>query len=145
VAALQSAFTTAGIKLVPSGGPFAEVAGALSPACTKPSCWQLGYVGESWFFDPGYNEPDGGILFGTNAPSNIGMYSDPQADSLISQLASGGTPAFYAYENYLAKQLPGLWMPEMDTEISAVSSTLKGALPPDPLGNIYPEDWYFVK
>jgi peptide/nickel transport system substrate-binding protein len=145
VAALQSSFATAGIKLAPSGQPFAAAAGALSPGCAKSNCWELGYVGESWFFDPGYNEPDGAILFGSNAPSNIGSYSDPKADDLIAQLGPGGIPAFYAYQNYLAKQLPGLWMPQMDTEISAVTNKLKGALPPDPLGNLYPEDWYFVK
>lgn len=146
VAALQSSFATAGIKLALSGeASFAAAAGALSPACAKPNCWQLGYLGNSWFFDPSYNEPDGAILFGSNAPANIGSYSDPKADTLIAQLGSGGISAFYAYQNYLARQLPGLWMPQMDTEITAVTNKLKGTLPADPLDNIYPENWYFVK
>jgi peptide/nickel transport system substrate-binding protein len=145
VAALQSSFSTAGIKVAPDGEPFPQAASGLSPACAKPGCWQLGFVGISWFFTPGYNEPDGAILFGSNAPSNIEMYSDPRADSLIDKLGSGGISAFYGYENYLAQQLPGLWMPQMDTEIAAVTNTLKGTLPLDPLDNIYPENWYFVK
>jgi peptide/nickel transport system substrate-binding protein len=145
VATLQSSFGQAGIKLLPSGAPFNTVAGELAGVahCNKPSCYQMGYVGESWFF--GGNEPDGGLLFGSNAPGNFESYSDPKADALIGNLGSGGIPALYAYQNYLATQLPGLWMPEMDSQISAVTSKLKGVLPQDPVGNIYPEDWYFVK
>jgi peptide/nickel transport system substrate-binding protein len=145
VAALQSSFAQAGIKLAPTGAPFATAAGEMTPGCTKPDCWQVAYVGESWLFDPGYNEPDGAILFGSNGPSNLGSYSNPAADALIGKLGSGGTPALYAYEDYLAGQLPGLWMPQTDTQISAVASKLRGVFPQDPLDNIYPENWYFVK
>jgi peptide/nickel transport system substrate-binding protein len=145
VASLQSSFAQAGIKLALTGAPFSTVAGNMTPGCAKANCWQLAYVGEAWLFDPGYNEPDGAILFGSNGPSNLGSYSDPQADALISKLGSGGIPALYAYQDYLAKQLPGLWMPQTDTQISAVTSKLRGVFPQDPLDNIYPEDWYFVK
>lgn len=145
VSSLRSSFAQAGIKLALSGAPFPTVTGNMTPGCAKPGCWQLAYVGEAWLFDPGYNEPDGAILFSSNGPSNLGVYSDPHADSLIGQLGSGGLPALYAYENYVAKQLPGLWMPQTDTQISAVSTKLQGAFPQDPLSNIYPEDWYFVK
>ena len=145
VAALQSSFGQAGIKLALSGASFNTVAGELANVahCNTPSCYQMGYVGESWFFSG--NEPDGGLLFGTNAPGNFESYSDPTADTLIANLGSGGIPALYSYENYLATQLPGLWMPEMDSQITAVNNKLKGVLPQDPVGNIYPENWYFVK
>jgi peptide/nickel transport system substrate-binding protein len=146
VSSLQSAFSQAGIKFSSlSNAPFATVAGGMSPGCTKTSCWQMSYVGEAWLFDPGFNEPDGSILFLTNGPSNLGGYSNPTADSLIDKLGSGGNSALFAYQNYLAKQLPGLWMPQTDTQISAVNSKLQGVYPQDPLSNIYPEDWYFVK
>jgi peptide/nickel transport system substrate-binding protein len=145
VASLQSAFGQAGIKLAPSGTSFATATGQMTPGCTKPTCWQFAYVGEAWLFDPGYNEPDGAILFSSNGPSNLGGYSNSQADSDISQLGSGGIPAFYKYENYLSGQLPGLWMPQTDTQISAVNNKLIGPYPQDPLENIYPENWYFVK
>jgi peptide/nickel transport system substrate-binding protein len=145
VAALQSSFGQAGIKLSLSGASFNTVAGELANVahCNTPSCYQMGYVGESWFFTG--NEPDGGLLFGSNAPGNFESYSDPKADALIGDLGSGGIPALYSYENYLATQLPGLWMPEMDSQITAVTNKLKGVLPQDPVGNIYPENWYFVK
>jgi peptide/nickel transport system substrate-binding protein len=145
VAALQSSFAQAGIKVAPSGAPFPTVTGGMTPGCTKSSCWQMAYVGEAWLFDPGYNEPDGAILFGSNGPSNLGGYSSPEADTLIGRLGSGGTQALYAYQDYLAKQLPGLWMPQTDTAISAVNSKLRGVFPLDPLQNVYPEDWYLVK
>jgi acyl CoA:acetate/3-ketoacid CoA transferase alpha subunit len=48
-------------------------------------------------------------------------------------------------ENYIAKQLPMIWMPQLDEQISAVSSKLQGTYPQDPDGNVYPENWYFVK
>jgi len=145
VATLQSSFAQAGIKVTTSSGPFATVAGEMTSDCTKPSCWQMGFVGEAWVFDPGYNEPDGAILFASSGPSNLGSYSDPRADDLLGALGSGGTPALYAYQNYLAQQLPGLWMPQTDFQISAISARLRGALPQDPLDNIYPENWYLVK
>jgi peptide/nickel transport system substrate-binding protein len=145
VAALQSSFSQAGIKVTPTGAPFSTVTGSMTPGCTKSSCWQMAYVGEAWLFDPGYNEPDGAILFGSGGPSNLGGYSSPRADTLISKLGAGGTSALYAYQDYLAGQLPGLWMPQTDTAISAVNSKLRGVFPLDPLENIYPEDWYFVR
>jgi peptide/nickel transport system substrate-binding protein len=145
VSSLQSAFAQAGIKFSPTGAPFATVAGGMSPGCTKTSCWQMSYVGEAWLFDPGFNEPDGSILFLTNGPSNLGGYSNTTADALMNKLGSGGNQALFAYQNYLSKQLPGLWMPQTDTAIAAVNSKLQGVFPLDPLENLYPEDWYFVK
>jgi len=63
----------------------------------------------------------------------------------MNKLESGGYPALYSYENYIAQQLPVLWMPQFDAQISAVSDKLQGTQPQDPDGNIYPESWYFVK
>jgi peptide/nickel transport system substrate-binding protein len=145
VTSLQSTFSQAGIKLALTGEPFATVLGNMTSGCATPGCWQMGYIGDAWVFIPGYNEPDGAILFGSNAPSNLGTYSSQQANFLITQLGSGGIPALYAYQNYLAKQLPGLWMPQTDTQISAVNTTLQGVFPQDPLSNIYPENWYFTR
>jgi peptide/nickel transport system substrate-binding protein len=144
VAALQSTFSQAGIQISPSGAPFDTVVGNDVP-CTKSGCWQLNYYGQGWYFDPGYNDPDGSVLFKTAGVDNAGLYSSPTANALISKIGSGGYPALYAYENYIAKQLPVLWMPQLDGQISAVNSKLKGVYPQDPDGNIYPENWYFVK
>lgn len=56
---------------------------------------------------------------------------------------TGGLSSFYKYENYVSGQLPLLWMPVGDVQISAVKDTLGGTTPPDPLENLYPADWYF--
>jgi peptide/nickel transport system substrate-binding protein len=143
-AALQSAFRQAGITLALSGAPFSTVVGDDVP-CAKAGCWQALYYGQGWYFTPAYNEPDGSAVFGTHAPSNGASYADPHTDTLLARLGSGGLPALYAYQNYLARQLPVLWMPQADYQISAVKSTLHGALPQDPLSNIYPENWYYTK
>lgn len=144
VAALQSSFAQAGVQLSLHGAPFDTVVGADVP-CAKSGCWQLNYYGQGWYFDPGYNDPDGSAIWASNGVDNSGAYANPAADSLMAKLAPGGLPALYAYQDYLAKQLPVLWMPQLDAQISAVSNKLRGVYPQDPLGNIYPENWYFVR
>src|SRR5580658_7054310 len=144
VDALQSAFSQAGIQLAPSGAPFDTVVGN-GVACAKAGRWELNYYGQGWCYDPGYNDPDGAVLFGSTGVDNGGSYSSSMANGLISKLGSGGYPALYAYEDYLSKQLPVLWMPQLDAQISAVNSKLHGVYPQDPDGNIYPENWYFTK
>jgi peptide/nickel transport system substrate-binding protein len=144
-AALQSAFSQAGIKLTLNGQSFGTVIDQDIPCSGKANCWQMLYYDQGWFFDPGYNDPDGTILFKTGAFDNAGSYNNPTADALMNKIPDGGYPALYNYENYIAKQLPDLWMPQFDYQISAVSSKLKGVYPQDPDSNIYPEDWYYVK
>jgi peptide/nickel transport system substrate-binding protein len=143
-ASLQSTFSQAGIQISPTSAPFSTVVGD-DISCTKPDCWELNYYGQGWYFDPGYNDPDGSVLFATDGVDNGGSYSSSTADALMSNLASGGTHALYKYENYIAQQLPVLWMPQFDAQISAVSDKLIGTFPQDPDTNIYPESWYFVK
>jgi peptide/nickel transport system substrate-binding protein len=140
-AALQSSFAQDGIKLNLSGSSFNNVVGEDVP-CNKANCWQMNYYNQGWFFDPGENDPDGTVVFQQGVG---GSYSNPTADSLMSKLPSGGLSALGKYENYLAQQLPVLWMPEFDYQISAVNSKLKGAFPQDPDTNVYPENWYYVK
>jgi peptide/nickel transport system substrate-binding protein len=144
VDALQSSFSQAGIQMSASGTSFDNVVGAYVP-CDKGNCWQMLYYGQGWFFNPGYNDPDGSALFETGGGVNGGSYSNSKANSLMTGLASGGFPALYNYQNYLAQQLPVLWMPQFDQQISAVNSKLQGVYPQDPDTNIYPESWYFVK
>jgi peptide/nickel transport system substrate-binding protein len=143
-AVLQSDFAGAGIRLSLSGASFDTVVGNDVP-CAHSGCWEMNYYGQGWYFDPAYNEPDGSAIFDSTGGSNSGGYSDPTADALMDKLPSGGYPALYAYENYLAQQVPVLWMPQFDFQISAVTDSLRGVYPQDPDTNIYPENWYFVK
>jgi peptide/nickel transport system substrate-binding protein len=144
VAALQSEFSLAGIQLSLTGQTFGTVVSEDVP-CSTRSCWQLNYYGQGWYFDPGYNVPDGSVLFATGGVDNGGSYSSTTADNLINNLESQGNQALYKYEDYIAKQLPMLWLPQFDVQISAVSDKLQGTDPQDPDGNIYPENWYFTK
>ena len=53
--------------------------------------------------------------------------------------------AFYNYENYLAKQLPVLWIPNTYNQISAIKTNLAGADQQSPLLLLTPEQWAFTK
>jgi peptide/nickel transport system substrate-binding protein len=144
VAAFQSSLASAGITLTLSSGSFDTVVGDDVP-CAKSGCWEMNYYGAGWDFEPGYATPDGTVLFKTNAIDNVSGYSNAHADALMDAIPSGGRTALYAYQNYIAQQLPMLWLPQFDNQISAVSDKLGGVFPQDPIDNLYPERWYFTK
>ena len=50
-----------------------------------------------------------------------------------------------SYENYLAKELPSIWEPNADYELTEIASNLRGVAPQNPFGNLFPEYWYYVK
>jgi peptide/nickel transport system substrate-binding protein len=45
------------------------------------------------------------------------------------------------YDDYLAQQLPVVWMPVPDQQLSEINKNLKGASPQSPLFFINPENW----
>ena len=47
---------------------------------------------------------------------------------------------FYKYENYLSTQLPVIWQPAPDYQISALSKSLTGVVQ-SPEENFTPENW----
>ena len=49
--------------------------------------------------------------------------------------------AEYDFENYVATQLPILWLPNSDYQVSAISTSLKGITAQDSTAHIYPETW----
>ena len=51
---------------------------------------------------------------------------------------------FCNYENYLGRQVPLLWMPEVLLQVSAVNQKLIGWSPQPPQLNITPETWKFT-
>jgi peptide/nickel transport system substrate-binding protein len=143
--ALKSSFSQAGIQISLSSAPFDSIISLLNP-CTaaEASCsWQMLNYGGGWTYgvDP---YPTGDQLFGTGSESNASNYSDPQTDKLIAATVHGpGT--LTAYENYLADQIPVLWMPQPVYQISEISKDLHGTLPQSPIEGLTPEDWYFTK
>jgi len=77
------------------------------------------FWGGGWIYAPDY-EPTGDELWsciGSGASvqyagSDSGGYCDPQAESdILATETSSDVQAMYTYENYLAKQLPVIWLP----------------------------------
>jgi len=143
--ALKSSFSQAGIQINLTSAPFDSIISLLNP-CTpaQASCsWQMLNYGGGWTYgvDP---YPTGDQLFETGSGSNASNYSDPTANSLIAATVHGpGT--LTAYENYMADQIPVLWMPQPVYQISEIANDLHGALPQSPIEGLTPEDWYFTK
>jgi len=122
-----------------------------SAACTpqQASCsWEMANWGGGWSYSPDYY-PSGETLFAAGAGSNDGSYSSSTANTLIgATLTSSGSQAQTAldnYQNYMAKQLPVIYQPDTDVQLSEIASNLHGATPQSPYEYITPEDWYFTK
>jgi peptide/nickel transport system substrate-binding protein len=141
--AIQSNFHSAGIAMTANASPTPAIGSMLGPKCKSSNCWGLIEYGTAFYFQPAAF-PDGGPPFGTGAVYADG-YSDPEMNKLIAAVrTTPGTSAIDAYESYAAHQLPGLWIPQPDGQISVIKNTLKGTTPQDIIGgNITPEDWYF--
>ncbi|MFI6597292.1 peptide ABC transporter substrate-binding protein [Nonomuraea sp. NPDC050536] len=117
---------------------------AVTPAC-KPSdakcSWDMSFFGSqgSWYY-PAF--ASGERLFQTDAPVNLGSYSNPEADQLIDKAQfSADAGALTAYNDFLAKDLPVLWMPNPVYQVSAYKSDLQGVDPQDPMNLMYFQDW----
>lgn len=131
----QSAAGQAGIKINLSEAPILTVFGDISP-CSGASCtWQIANYGIGWTYFPDYY-PTGEENFLTGAASNFGGYNDPTNDRLIYATLQA-TPAkqqsaLDAYQNYLVKNLPWIWQPNYNYQISLVRKGLLGVTPQSP-------------
>jgi peptide/nickel transport system substrate-binding protein len=146
-AAIQSSEAQAGIKINLKGEPFNTIVATTGTcdALSHPSSlcsWQLQ--------DYGYNtdalDPSGAGYYNTNAINNYGGYSSAEMDNLINATEYGSSSsAFYAYEDYAARQLPLLWLPNA-SNVFVYKSNLAGITPLNPFsGTINPEVWYYTK
>lgn len=117
---------------------------AVTPTCksTEAACsWDMSFFGSqgSWYY-PAF--ASGERLFATGAPVNLGSYSNPEADRLIEATQfSGDESALKAYNDFLATDLPVLWMPNPVFQLSAYRSGLQGVEPQDPMNLMYFQDW----
>jgi peptide/nickel transport system substrate-binding protein len=144
MAQLKSDFAQAGIALdLVSNPSFEEVIGNATPCTAGKSCgWDIEYWGYGWIYAPDFY-PTGDQLWASAAPSNYGGWHDPMTDHLIAATEAGALPAMYPYEDYLARQLPVIWLPTQYLQLSMIDSRLVGTQPQDPLGNLTPENWYW--
>jgi peptide/nickel transport system substrate-binding protein len=138
--ALKSSLGLAGIDVSLKAQPFNTVAGAIAPCSKGAACpGQLSYWGSGYVYLPNFY-PTGELLFRCPAYNN---YCNPQMDVVINTtLSSNSLTDLHAYDSYAAQQVPEIFMPLADYQISVISSTLHGAGPQDILQYIYPENWY---
>ncbi len=142
---MKSTFSQVGIQLNLSQAPFDQVISSSLPCKpSQSSCsWQLDNWGGGWSYSMDHF-PNGDLIFGSGAGDNFGSYSNLETDRLIRQTdhVPGTLPACEYYE---AKDLPAIFMPKADYQLTEVSSKLHGVTPQEPTFNITPENWYFTK
>ena len=126
--------------------PFDTVIATATPG---GSGWDMAFWSSGWTYAPDY-EPTGDELWSCSgsgagvqyAGGDSGGYCNPQAEQdIVATLSSNDVHALYTYENYLAQQLPVIWMPAAYAQLTEVNKALKGTQPQDPLLQIYPERW----
>lgn len=143
--AMTSAFRSAGIYLTATQLPFGALEATLAPCdkTTGAGCsWQLVYA-SPLVWNPSYY-PSGEVNFASSGGYNVGEYDNPTNDkNVLTSVESAGLGGMHAYELYLAKDLPDLWMPEIAWQISEINSRLKGVVPQPSTLNIRPQYWYF--
>ncbi|MDA8399500.1 MAG: ABC transporter substrate-binding protein [Actinomycetota bacterium] len=118
-------------------------------AATPCNGWELADWGAnvSWVYSPDYF-PTGGELFACGSSSNGGDYCNATNDANIAAThtapsASGETKALFAYEDFLARQLPVVWMPNSPYQLTVYKAGLKNFVPQGVFDELYPQ-YYFV-
>jgi peptide/nickel transport system substrate-binding protein len=143
-ASYKSTASQVGIVFNLHSAPFATVLSNVVPCTPRQAIckWQIADT-NGWTYGPDY-APTGGELFSTGAGSNVGGYSSPTADRLINITHEGKDfiPAMKAYENYITKQLPVIWLPSPAIQITAIRPGLHGVLPQSAFLFLNPENWY---
>ncbi len=147
-AAFQSSESLGGVKITLKSEPFNTLVSTTGtcnaqshPAATCND-WQL----EQYGYNEYLMDPSGAGEFNTDANGNYGGYSTPEMDNLIEATEYGSSDsAFFAYEDYAAKQLPLLWLPNAST-VFVYKNNLAGVTPLNPFsGLLNPEVWYYTK
>jgi len=139
---LKSEASRLGVQINLSTNVFAF---QLAIPCTarEASCsWQIIDWGGAVYTLPYY--PLGGGYFECGALLNYGSYCDRTEVRLDNQ-GVGGRGGVIPWENYVARQLPMLWIPNGDFELIEARSDLRGVLPANPLLAIFPQDWSYAR
>jgi peptide/nickel transport system substrate-binding protein len=151
VQAMQSAFSSSGIQLSLRQAPFNTVLAQAygCPGKTTATCPAsspaLSLLAAPTFTYVPIIYPAGETLFACSGTANGGNYCNKQVDGLISKATTepgaAGVAALYAYQLYLAKQLPVLWFPNSAYQMSVISPKLGGINLQDSTAHIYPSYW----
>jgi len=141
---LKSNLAKDGIQITLTTAPFNTILANATP-CKGATCtWQMENWGQGWSYGPDYY-PTGESIFETASNINEGSYSNATNDANINATHTvTGTAVLYKYENYLSQQLPVVWQPDPDFQISEISNKLTGVTQ-SPLLNFTPEFWKLAK
>jgi peptide/nickel transport system substrate-binding protein len=145
VQAWKSAAAKVGIQLNLSEAPFNQVIASVAPCQPGQKCtWQIGFWGGGWLY--GVNPiPVGDQQFLCGAGANFGKYCDATNDANIRGVQhQAGLAPMTRFQNYMARQLPVLWMPYRPYQLSMIKKTLRG-VQQSPILSLTPEDWSFAK
>ena len=139
-----SSWDSVGIHIDETTSTFDTVIGNATACTPGPSCtWEFQDWAGSWVYSPDIY-PSGEELFATGAVANYGSYTDTTDDANIK--ATDFTNATLdTYENYLAQQVPVIYLPDQVQSLTEIQNTMRGVTPQNPLSTITPENWYFVK
>jgi peptide/nickel transport system substrate-binding protein len=137
-----------GIKVALTSRPFGNVIQRLA-GCPKAGGSGCGWTIENWGAGVTFNGyPSGESLFSSTAVENFAGYSNATTDRLIKAVttapASQSQAALDAYQNWVAKQVPGFWQPlaaqNYANGLVVISDKLKGYVP-NPYDFINPSLW----
>jgi peptide/nickel transport system substrate-binding protein len=145
-AAIQSAEEQAGVKLNLKPEPFNTLIGNTGVCTAKSHAQNCGWQLVEFGYDPYGLYPADTGNFVAGGSSNYGGYSDPAADSLINTtLQVSSQQDFFNYEDYVARQLPWLWLP-LRENIEVYKSNLGGFVPLNPFSfDLDFEVWHFTQ
>jgi peptide/nickel transport system substrate-binding protein len=145
-AAIQSSEEQAGVKLNLKPEPFNTLVGNTGVCTAKSHATDCGWQIVEFGYDQYGLYPADTGNFVSGGSGNYGGYSDPRADSLIgATLRGASTQEFFQYEDYVARQLPWLWLP-LREGIEVYKSNLDGVVPLNPFSaDLDFETWYYVK
>ena len=148
--AMASAWSAAGIKME-LRGLSNDAIGALLGPCKAGSACGWGFIDyETAYYWQPPSFPDGSRPFGVGSISTGG--TPPflaQMDNYINAVrvapADKAQQALDAYEAYVQKVAPQVWLPMMYNQISVIRDNIGGATPQNPLaGQILPQEWYLT-
>ena len=139
--AMKSDFSKVGFDVTLTEAPFNTV---ITDSFGGTTVADMDYWGGGWIFSPDYY-PTGDEIFSTGAGSNGGAYSNSTNDAnTVTTTTSNDVKSLYPYQDFLAKDLPVIWLPVAPAQLSMVKKTLHGWEPQDPILQLNPETWYFT-
>ncbi len=147
--ALQSTMASVlGVKMQLQSEPASTVIGTITAGCTfnSPcSTWGLADWATGYTYYPDYF-PTGGTLFATGAAVNNGDFSNPTNNANIdathtTRSSVAEKTALFRYEDYLAQQLPVVWMPNSPYQLTLYKRGLKGVVPQGVYDELYPQQY----